>query len=86
MESMSQFFAGPSDYIALFMTFDRWQTPALFFFEKIWIPKGSIVDSNLHFAAMKKHMFLNFRMFMMVSLPLSQRRRNFLLHIIVRFL
>ena len=23
MESMSQFFAGPSDYIALFMTFDR---------------------------------------------------------------
>ena len=24
MESMSQFFAGPSDYIALFMTFDRW--------------------------------------------------------------
>ena len=27
-------------------------------------------------------MFLNFRMFMMVSLPLSQRRRNFLLHIL----
>jgi len=43
----SQFLTGPSDYIALFMTFDR--------------------------------------MFMMVSLPLSQRRRNFLLHIIVSF-
>ena len=34
---------------------------------------------------MKKHMFLNFRMFMMVSLPLSQRRRNFLLHILASF-
>ena len=37
---------------------------------------------NLGSLAARKVLF-NFRMFMMVSLPLSQRRRNFFLHILV---